>query len=271
MTQQIGLSAALVGMSLIAGTAQAAYVVSGGQYFNWTAANGTALTTTPATDNTRFTTQISSATATVSQEVVGGQQAVRLVDNNASGWSGFYRSYSTDIPTDFDYVVNLSFNIQSANHSGNGGVNDITIAYERGTDAKDTWRLQATHYAADPTKWSFFLDFGQGAGGNPIRGWNTFSYDKWYDVSIHRTGATTYEWAVVDVATGQVWNQTVVSTSFSTALPQANDSLRIGTGTYNNTTTMDIAFGKVSVGEVPEPASLSLLALGGLMIAARRR
>lgn len=268
MTRQTALTAACLGMGLVAGSTQAAYVASDGQYFHWTAADGTSTIATVANsgaDRIHFTGKSSNAVA-ITDETSGSDSYTRLDDASTSNYGYLTRSYSQAGPTgDFEYVTNIRFNLASLSSGSNAIIADELAS------SGYTWRLNAIY--ANATKYSLFLNYGQGSGGNPIRGWSQMSFNQWYDLSIYRLNASTYHVAVTDITTGTTWNQTIIDATSGGQIPSQAlpASLRISTDWTSNSTNAALLIDKVLVGEVPEPASLSLLALGGLLVAGHRR
>lgn len=265
-----GITSTMLGISLLASQAQAAYLVADGQYFNWTAAaSGLTTTATPGTDKTHFTAKTNNALAPITQEVVGGNSAARIVDTGtADTWQNvglLTRTYGTQASTDFDYAVNLGFYVHAT------GSTSTMLLLEEWSSTSQTQRTMSlgAQKNSGGTGYNLWLNLG-GTSVQPIGGSsNYYSFDTWYDVSIHRLTQTTYDMTVVNRATQQSWSQSVTNTALFSSL--IGQSINIGSGTNNRQYTMDVAFDSLKIGEVPEPASLSLLGLGVMLALPRRK
>lgn len=252
-----------LGLSMMAsGTARAGYVVSDGQYLNWYGTNGIGLSNTD-TSLFRYKTIQDPPTQSITAETVGGHVAARILDSNTVKGLLVSRDYAA-LASDNNYTVNFRFYAQNyPSFSGN------PIIIREMNSGTVVWQFRLTEDNGDHS--GFSTAFGVFASGSEAalkQSGNTyyFPYNSWVDVSIQRTDTTHYTLYAIDNNGEHDFG------SFYDASAVNNSNLiQVGfwaAGTY----TGDVSFDKVLVGDaIPEPATLGLLAMGGLFMLSRRR
>ncbi len=91
--------------------------------------------------------------------------------------------------------------------------------------------------------------------------------DKWYQFTYTYDGADTVNWSVVDTTT----TTEVLNVNFASGRSNATTThaLEWNTGTYAQGSGYHALIDNVGV--TPEPATMALLSIGGLVVLARRR
>ena len=205
------------------------------------------------------------------------------------GWT-----YSTDAPTpegvtvggngDAGDVIGVVIDNSKDFGTTNGlsGAPGQTGAFYLVEDADSTWTV-----AFDPVDASSFRDLtlsftwgvDNDGGGGPAGPGSNFEIDDFIDVTVNEISVFRMDGAgdyILGDATGGLDD---LDAPYINAFAQENvdisafdgQILNISFAIANNTAPEDIAFDNVTVFGVPEPASLSLLVLGSLLLVRRQR